>query len=114
MEGVSETYHIPIGLQLKGSLDRAALRKALDRIVARNEALRTSFVLVDGEPVQRISPSQDSRFHLVEHDLRGQSDAREELARLTAEEARAGFAPPPNCWISPNDSELAVLTIGPV
>jgi amino acid adenylation domain-containing protein len=91
MEGVSEVYHIPIGLQLKGGLDRAALRKALDRIVARHEALRTIFALVEGEPVQRIMAIEDSRFHLVEHDLRGRNDSREELARLAAEEAEASF-----------------------
>ena len=48
MEGVSEAYHIPLGWRLKGRLDRAALRKALDRIVARHEALRTIFAMVDG------------------------------------------------------------------
>ena len=41
-------YHMPLGLRLTGALDRAALRRALDRIVARHEALRTSFVLDDG------------------------------------------------------------------
>ena len=79
------------GVAAKGSLDRAALRKALDRIVVRHEALRTIFVMVDGEPVQRILSREDSRFHLVEHDLRGRSDGREELARLAAEEAEASF-----------------------
>ena len=91
MEGVSEAYHIPMGLRLKGRLDRAALRKALDRIVARHEALRTIFAMVDGEPVQQILSREESRFHLVEHDLRGHSDSREELARLAAEEAEASF-----------------------
>ena len=47
---------MPMGLRLKGGLDRAALRKTLDRIVARHEALRTIFAMVDGEPVQRIIP----------------------------------------------------------
>jgi acyl carrier protein len=41
MEGVSEAYHIPLGLRLEGNLEVAALRGALDRIVARHEALRT-------------------------------------------------------------------------
>ena len=91
MEGVSQAYHMPMGWRLKGSLDRAALRKALDRIVARHEALRTIFAMVDGDPVQRILSREDSRFHLVEHDLRGRSDGREELARLAAEEAEASF-----------------------
>ena len=59
-----------------GELDRAALRRALDRIVARHEALRTTFAVVDGEPVQRIAPAEESPFHLVEHDLRGAAEAR--------------------------------------
>ena len=77
MEGVSEAYHIPFGVQLRGELNRAALVRALDRIIARHEALRTSFVMEDGEPVQRIAAAEESRFHLLEHDLRGHSGCRE-------------------------------------
>src|ERR1700728_4025276 len=55
MEGVSEAYHMPLGWRLVGDLDRAALKRALDRIVWRHEALRTNFQAVDGEPVQRIA-----------------------------------------------------------
>src|SRR6185312_14441572 len=91
MEGVSQAYHMHMGWRLKGSLDCAALRKALDRIVVRHEALRTIFAMVDEEPVQRILSREGSRFHLVEHDLRGLSDTREELARLAAEEAETSF-----------------------
>ena len=69
--GASEAYHIFYGLRLKGQLDRGALRRALDRIVARHEALRTTFVSIEGEPAQRIAAAEESRFHLVEHDLPG-------------------------------------------
>src|SRR5215472_15773346 len=54
LEGVSRTYHISGGFRLAGALDREVLRRALDRIVQRHEALRTTFRVVDGEPVQRI------------------------------------------------------------
>jgi non-ribosomal peptide synthetase component F len=91
MEGVSEAYHIPFGLRLKGGLDHIALRQALDRILARHEALRTSFAFIDGEPVQRIAPGENSCFHLIEHDLRVCGDVLAELARLTAQEAEASF-----------------------
>ncbi len=70
MEGESEAYNIPWGLQLKGELDRGALRRALDRIVERHEALRTTFVLVGGEVTQSIAAIEESRFQLVEQDLR--------------------------------------------
>ena len=91
MEEAGKAYHVPWGLRLKGELDVLALRGALDRIVARHEALRTTFILVDGEPVQHIAPVADSRFHLVDCDLRQHPDAPAELNRLLFEHANASF-----------------------
>jgi hypothetical protein len=42
---------------------------------------------IDEQPVQRIGSEEDSRFHLIEHDLRERGDAQAELDRLTAVEA---------------------------
>src|SRR5262245_29549016 len=42
-EEASRAYHISGGLRLTGDLDRDALRRALDQIVARHEVLRTTF-----------------------------------------------------------------------
>src|ERR1700728_3261088 len=67
MEGVSEAYHIPFGLRLKGDLDRAALRRALNRMVVRHEALRTTFVLVDEEPGQRGAAGGKGGFFVGGH-----------------------------------------------
>lgn len=91
MAGGSEAYHIAFGLRLKGDLDRSALRQALDRIQARHEALRTLFAAVDGEPAQRIAPVEDSRFQLVEQDLRQHKDVQAELDRLIESEASTPF-----------------------
>ena len=91
MDGVSETYHIPFGLRLKGDLNRTALRQSLDRILARHEALRTTFVFVEEQPVQRIGDGEASCFLLIEHDLREHGDAQAELARLVSWEAGAPF-----------------------
>ncbi len=91
MQGVSEAYHIRTGWYLKGEMNRAGLRRALDRLVARHEVLRTTFAFVEGEPVQQIAPAEDSRFHLVEHDLRHHTDAKEELKRVAAEEWSMAF-----------------------
>ena len=44
-------------LRLRGRLDTRALERALNEIVRRHEALRTSFREVDGSPVQWIAPS---------------------------------------------------------
>ncbi|HEV2733489.1 MAG TPA: condensation domain-containing protein, partial [Longimicrobiaceae bacterium] len=89
--GMGSTYHVRRWLRLRGGLDRGALARALDRIVARHEALRTTFVVVDGEPRQRIAPAEESGFALLEHDLGGHADPESELRRLMAEEAGAPF-----------------------
>ncbi|HEU4885923.1 MAG TPA: amino acid adenylation domain-containing protein, partial [Longimicrobium sp.] len=86
---LGDTYHIPMRQRLRGELDRAALRRALDAILARHEALRTTFVELNGEPVQRIALAGD--FRLLEHDLSGQPAAEAELRRLVTEEAGAPF-----------------------
>ena len=90
MEGVSEAYHMPMGLRLHGRLERVALQQALDRLVARHEALRTTFVDQDGEASQRIGPA-DSGLPLQLHDLSGVPDTDSQLAALQRQEATAPF-----------------------
>jgi amino acid adenylation domain-containing protein len=78
-------YHISTRVRLKGELDREALERALVRVVERHEALRTVFHAVDGEPVQRILPVEESRVPLLEYDLAGRAPAGAEPHRPAAE-----------------------------
>ncbi|MEU4892907.1 non-ribosomal peptide synthase/polyketide synthase [Streptomyces sp. NPDC044780] len=48
-------YNTGAGLRLDGPLEVAALRRALDRLAARHDALRTTFATVDGHGVQRVA-----------------------------------------------------------
>jgi amino acid adenylation domain-containing protein len=89
--GLGSAYHMPSRPRLSGALDREALRRALDTLVARHESLRTTFVAVNGEPEQRIAPAETSRFSLVEHDLREDPERQLELRRLAAAEANERF-----------------------
>ncbi|HST62969.1 MAG TPA: amino acid adenylation domain-containing protein, partial [Longimicrobium sp.] len=89
--GTGAAYHVPMRLRLRGELDRGALERALGRIVARHEALRTVFPTVDGEPVQHIAPVGESGFRLVEDDLRASPDAEDALRRLVQDEAGTLF-----------------------
>lgn len=48
------TYNEPVALRLTGALDVLALRRALNDVVRRHEALRTRFGLANGVPVQIV------------------------------------------------------------
>lgn len=92
-DGSSTAYHIPLGLKLTGPLDEAALRRALDRLIARHEALRTNFGDQDGNPFQRIGP-KDTGFELRFEDLTwlvGSDSSLPELDKLVALEAALEF-----------------------
>jgi natural product biosynthesis luciferase-like monooxygenase protein/amino acid adenylation domain-containing protein len=89
-ERAGAAYAIPGGVRLKGLLDVAALRAALNRMVARHETLRTCFASVDGALVQVIAPPEVG-VALTEVDLSQHSDSEAELERLADEEASAPF-----------------------
>ena len=76
------TYNISHALRLSGTLDAKALKRSLEEIVSRHEALRTTFAAVDGEPVQVIAPTIDTKLPV--EDLGGlpqsEREARERLA----------------------------------
>ncbi|MGD7278320.1 amino acid adenylation domain-containing protein, partial [Ralstonia pseudosolanacearum] len=91
IDGITQVHLVPIGVQLRGHLDRDALRRALDRIVARHEALRTTFAVADGQPVQRILPAHAARLRLDETDLRGHGHPHDALQRLIALECETPF-----------------------
>lgn len=56
MEGIGTTYNVPQQITFTGPLDTARLSGSLQRLVERHEALRTSFILADGEAAQAIEP----------------------------------------------------------
>ncbi|WP_144931527.1 MULTISPECIES: non-ribosomal peptide synthase/polyketide synthase, partial [unclassified Pseudomonas] len=91
MEGASAAYHMPAGLRLRGTLDRVALQRALDRIVARHEALRTTFVQAQGEEPRQCIAAADSGFALLQHDFSERIDAEAEVHALAAREAVDAF-----------------------
>lgn len=58
----SGQYNVPWHIELRGELDTAALESALGDVAARHEALRSTFVEIDGEP--RRSAAGDAPFVL--------------------------------------------------
>src|SRR6059036_1805595 len=74
LDGTSGEYHVPEGFLLRGELDRDALRRALDALVARHESLRTRFPAFDGEPVQVAEP--ELRLELPVEEVDGVPESR--------------------------------------
>ena len=50
-------YNVPLAMRLLGSVKLDVLEHALNEIVRRHEALRTTFVTIENLPVQRILPT---------------------------------------------------------
>ncbi|MCP3738294.1 amino acid adenylation domain-containing protein [Rossellomorea sp. BNER] len=56
MELSSTHYNLPGAIIIEGECDDQRLEQAIQSLIERHESLRTSFELVDGEPVQMIHP----------------------------------------------------------
>ncbi|MCH9647813.1 MAG: amino acid adenylation domain-containing protein, partial [Deltaproteobacteria bacterium] len=90
-EPASAAYNIPGTLRLKGSLSLGVVAQAIGGIVERHEALRTTFAMVDREPVQVISLEARPSVPVV--DLSGlPAEGREAVAAaLVARESETPF-----------------------
>ncbi|MGW2478188.1 amino acid adenylation domain-containing protein, partial [Streptomyces sp. NPDC001665] len=86
MDATAATYHIPLALQLTGTLDRGALDQALADVVARHESLRTVFQEVAGVPCQRLLEPAAVRLRTRTADV-----PADQLPHLLAESARRPF-----------------------
>ena len=89
----SPFYNISAAWRLKGMLDAEVLKRALNIIIQRHEALRTTFSMQQGEPVQLIAPSLTLPLPVI--DLCDLTDAEREaeVQRLVTKEARQSFDP---------------------
>ncbi|EZP30954.1 non-ribosomal peptide synthase/polyketide synthase [Pseudomonas sp. RIT288] len=90
MDGGHSAYNIPVGLRLRGRLDEDALQRALARIVARHETLRSRFSQIDDQPQVLILPAETALLLAVE-DLRQHPQADNALRGLIEEQACASF-----------------------
>ncbi|RYZ40222.1 MAG: amino acid adenylation domain-containing protein, partial [Myxococcaceae bacterium] len=89
----SSLYNIPIGLTFSGTLDVDALRSSLDALMARHEALRTTFREEAGQPVQVIHAKLQVPFETMDlSDIPAVESRQAEALRLRREEALRPFS----------------------
>ncbi|ACB75255.1 non-ribosomal peptide synthetase [Opitutus terrae] len=87
--GGASAYNMPEAYMLNTRLDADALERAFQQLVARHEALRTAFVVVNGEPRQRIHAQVP--FALRRIDLSREPAPDERARELADREAAAPF-----------------------
>lgn len=87
----SPVYHLASALHISGPLDRKALQQSLEEILRRHEVLRTSFAVMNGQPVQIIAPHSEFTLPTVDLSAMPGSEREAELQRLMKEEASKPF-----------------------
>ena len=91
LEPGNAAYNVPVIMRLAGLLDVAVLRESLNEIVRRHEALRTTFVVVDEQPIQVIAAALTLHLPIVDLRQLAKLDCEEESQRLARAEARRPF-----------------------
>lgn len=82
-------YNVSAAIRLTGTIDQNALKRSFDAIVQRHAALRTTFAVVDGQPVQIVSPESKVEWSIV--DLSIATDQERIIEQLATSEAQRPF-----------------------
>ena len=84
-------YNVVSGYRLRGALDVGALEASLNEVVRRHETLRTTFVVQDGEALQRIHPELRLSVRLVPLDYLDAEECEAALHAAASEESVTSF-----------------------
>jgi non-ribosomal peptide synthetase component F/ubiquinone/menaquinone biosynthesis C-methylase UbiE len=91
LEPGSASYNMPAAVRLTGKLDLAATQAAINEVVRRHEALRTSFITVDGEPEQMIALELTLPFTVLDLASVPTAEREAKTTQLAQEEAQRPF-----------------------
>ncbi|MDF2630778.1 MAG: lgrC, partial [Symbiobacteriaceae bacterium] len=91
LEPGSPFYNIPAAWSVTGRLELPVLERSLEALVARHEALRTTFADRAGEPVQLISEAAAVPVVVTDLSDLAQADREAELHRVLSQEATRPF-----------------------
>jgi amino acid adenylation domain-containing protein len=84
-------YNDHFHLRFQGPLNAHVLERSLNEIVQRHEVLRASFVVQNGEPVQRIAPALNVALPLVDLTSMAEADRMQEALRIALEDGKTLF-----------------------
>ncbi|MFV0131783.1 non-ribosomal peptide synthase/polyketide synthase [Streptomyces sp. HMX87] len=84
-------YNTGLALRLRGEVDTGALGRALDRLAARHDSLRTTFATEGGQGVQRVHPHADLPLRTADVTHLPAARRDEAADRLLTEELKHPF-----------------------
>ena len=91
LEPDSIAYNMPTALRLTGRLNTDALERGINEIIRRHESLRTTFRLVDNQPVQIIAEQLTLNMPVVDLQTFSVEEREAQVMRLATEEAQRPF-----------------------
>ncbi len=84
-------FNLHTALRLTVPLKVAVLKRSLNEIARRHETLRTTFVVVDEQPVQVVAPAVNLALPVIDLRCLLSSEREKEAARLANDEAQRPF-----------------------
>ena len=84
-------YNVPTVIRLVGVLNLAALTRSVNEIIRRHEVLRTTFGMVEGQPIQAIAPVLSVSLPLINLQELPAAARQQEANRLVTEETERPF-----------------------
>lgn len=84
-------YNLPAAVRLSGDLDVAALERSLSEVVRRHETLRTRFPLINGRPIQVLSPPKPITLSPVDLSQLDPGIREPAIAEVASREAGEAF-----------------------
>ncbi|BAY34386.1 condensation domain-containing protein [Nostoc carneum NIES-2107] len=91
LEPGNPAFNICQSMRLTGLLNVAALEQSFQEVVNRHEILRTTFTVIDGQPLQVINPTVLFKLKLLNLQELSPSKKQTEVLRLANEEAKFTF-----------------------
>ncbi|MDZ8136599.1 MAG: amino acid adenylation domain-containing protein [Nostoc sp. DedQUE04] len=87
----SSFYNISSAFHLKGLLNITALKQSLNEILKRHEVWRTTFALVNGQPVQEIAPELTWELPIINFEHLSGKNWEPNVKKLAIESAKKPF-----------------------
>lgn len=91
LEPNSAAYNIPFGMRIDGEIDLGALRRALEKLIARHESLRTTIETINGEASLRIISDLRSDLQVTDLSVLPGEERESMVKSLASDEASRPF-----------------------